>query len=104
MTAGKPATVPRGNSFRVECGVPAAIDYCWLRHPNGTPVSVTVPADARRNDRRYRYAGEGLSFGQCHVDVADATADDTGAWLCALGLRNDRREMYGSVDVTVSGG
>lgn len=106
VSTGKPVMVPRDGSFRVECSVPAGIDYCWLRHPNGTAVPVTVPADgvADCQDRnRYQYVGEGLPFGQCHVAIADATTSDTGTWLCALGLRNDRREMYGSVDVTVSG-
>lgn len=105
VTSGKPLMVSRGNSFRVECGVPSEIDYCWLRHPNGTTVSVTVPDSAadRKRKTRYRYAGEGLSFGQCHVTVDEASATDTGTWLCALGLRDDRREVYGQVDVTVSG-
>lgn len=106
MTSGNSVIVPRGNSFQVECTVPADIDYCWLRHPNGTAVPVTVSAngsEGRLHTSRYRYAGEGLSFGQCLVVVADASTSDTGSWLCALGLRDDRREMYGSVNVTVSG-
>lgn len=110
MTAGQPLMVPKGNTFRVECSVPSAIDYCWLRHPNGTAITVTVPDDrgpangGNRNRRnRYRYTGEGLSFGQCHVAVDEASTPDTGAWTCALGLTDDRREMYGTVNVTVSG-
>jgi len=100
--------VPKGNTFRVECSVHSEIDYCWLRHPNGTAIPVTVPdgtaaGDRKRSGTRYRYTGEGLSFGQCHVAIVDASTSDTGAWLCALGLRDDRREMYGTVDVTVSG-
>lgn len=108
MTATKPAMVSKGNSFRVECSVPAEIGYCWLRHPNGTAVPVTVPdggggAANRSKSSRYRYTGDGLSFGQCHVTVDEAVASDTGPWLCALGLRDDRREMYGTVNITVSG-
>jgi hypothetical protein len=97
--------VSKGNSFRVECSVHAEIDYCWLRHPNGTAVPVTVPDGAadRSKGSRYRYTGDGLSFGQCHVTVDEAVVSDTGPWLCALGLRNDRREMYGTVNITVSG-
>ncbi|XP_050433825.1 uncharacterized protein LOC126841405 [Adelges cooleyi] len=97
----KPLTVPRGNAFTVECAVPAELDYCWLRHPNGTAVPVTAPPND--HDRgRYRYVGEGLSFGQCYVTVWEASVYDTGSWLCALGLRNDRLEVYGSVNVTVT--
>lgn len=105
VISGKPLMVSRGNSFRVECSVQSEIDYCWLRHPNGTTVPVTVPDSAadRKRKTRYRYAGEGLSFGQCHVMVDEASASDTGTWLCALGLRDDRREVYGKVNVTVSG-
>lgn len=105
VTAGSPVMVPKGNSFQVECNVPADINYCWLRHPNGTTVPVTVPSggSAGHKTSRYRYAGEGLSFGQCHVTVTDASTSDTGVWLCALGLRDDRHEMYGMVNVTVSG-
>lgn len=106
MTSGNSVIVPRGNSFQVECTVPANIDYCWLRHPNGTTVPVTdvsVDGSEGHHTNRYRYTGEGLSFGQCLVAVADASTSDTGSWLCALGLRDDRREMYGTVNVTVSG-
>lgn len=106
VTSGNSVIVPRGNSFQVECTVPANIDYCWLRHPNGTTVPVTVSVDGsegHHHTSRYQYAGEGLSFGQCLVAVADASTSDTGPWLCALGLRDDRREMYGTVNVTVSG-
>ncbi|VVC39788.1 Immunoglobulin subtype,Immunoglobulin-like domain,Immunoglobulin-like fold [Cinara cedri] len=115
VTAGQSLMVPKGNAFRVDCSVPSAIDYCWLRHPNGTAISVTVPDDGRpthggsggggggRNKgSRYRYTGEGLSFGQCHVAVGEASTSDTGVWTCALGLTDDRREMYGTVNVTVS--
>lgn len=126
VTAGAPVMVPEGNAFRVECSVPAAIDYCWLRHPNGTAIPVTVPppddgappvtgnlfggggggtSDTTHRKRwsRYRYTGEGLSFGQCHVAIDGATTLDTGVWLCALGLHDERREMYGTVNVTVPG-
>lgn len=100
--------VPKGNTFHVECSVHSEIDYCWLRHPNGTAIPVTVPdstaaGDPKRVGTRYRYTGEGLSFGQCHVAISDASTLDTGPWLCALGLRDDRREMYGTMDVMVSG-
>ncbi|XP_050546788.1 uncharacterized protein LOC126908602 isoform X2 [Daktulosphaira vitifoliae] len=97
----EPLTVPRGNAFNVECSVPAELDYCWLRHPNGTAISVTVPP----NDHdlsRYRYVGEGLSFGQCYVSVSETSVFDTGSWLCALGLRGDRKEIYSWVNVTVT--
>ncbi|XP_025405352.1 uncharacterized protein LOC112679677 [Sipha flava] len=105
VTVAKPSMVSKGNSFRVECSVHAEIDYCWLRHPNGTAVPVTVPDGAadRSKGSRYRYTGDGLSFGQCHVTVDEAVVSDTGPWLCALGLRNDRREMYSTVNITVSG-
>lgn len=107
VTVGKPLMVPKGSSFQVECSVPSEIDYCWLRHPDGTTIPVTVPdigmTDRNRSGDRYRYAGEGLSFGQCNVVVSEASSSDTGDWLCALGLRADRVEMYGTVDVTVSG-
>ncbi|XP_025200389.1 uncharacterized protein LOC112598207 isoform X3 [Melanaphis sacchari] len=107
VTASKSVMVPKGNTFHVECSVHSEIDYCWLRHPNGTAIPVTVPDRTANDDRnrigtRYRYTGEGLSFGQCHVAIGDASTSDTGAWLCALGLRDDRREMYGTVDITVS--
>lgn len=100
--------VPEGQAFRVECAVPSEIDYCWLRHPNGTAIPVTVPDSGEMHTGQnpvggYRYTGEGLAFGQCHVAVGQASAADTGVWLCALGLRGDRREMYGTVNVTVSG-
>lgn len=107
VTAVEPGMVSKGNSFRVECNVPAEIEYCWLRHPNRTAIPVTVPDGGGAVDRskgsRYRYTGDGLSFGQCHVTVDEAVASDTGPWLCALGLRDDRREMYGTVNITVSG-
>lgn len=108
VTTSRSVMVPKGNTFHVECSVHSEIDYCWLRHPNGTAIPVTVPdrtTDDFRNriGTRYRYTGEGLSFGQCHVAIDDASTSDTGAWLCALGLRDDRREMYGTVDITVSG-
>ncbi|XP_008186993.1 uncharacterized protein LOC100574655 isoform X1 [Acyrthosiphon pisum] len=107
VTTGRSVMVPKGNTFHVECSVHSEIDYCWLRHPNGTAIPVTVPdstaaGDPKRVGTRYRYTGEGLSFGQCHVAIDDASTLDTGPWLCALGLRDDRREMYGTVDVTVS--
>ncbi|XP_027842158.2 uncharacterized protein LOC114123400 isoform X1 [Aphis gossypii] len=107
VTTSRSVMVPKGNTFHVECSVHSEIDYCWLRHPNGTAIPVTVPdrtTDDFRNriGTRYRYTGEGLSFGQCHVAIDDASTSDTGAWLCALGLRDDRREMYGTVDITVS--
>lgn len=100
--------VPKGSTFYVECSVHSEIDYCWLRHPNGTAIPVTIPesiaaGDPKRAGTQYQYMGEGLSFGQCHVAIGDASTLDTGPWLCALGLRGDHREMYGTVDVTVSG-
>lgn len=99
----EPLTVPTGNAFVVACSVPAELDYCWLRHPNGTAISVTVPPNDHDHGGRYRYVGEGLSFGQCHVSVSETTVSDTGSWLCALGLRDDRKEVYSWVNVTVTG-
>lgn len=107
VTTGQPLVVSKGNSFQLECSVPSEIDYCWLRHPNGTAIPVSVPDSTfttnLKKRSRYGYTGEGLSFGQCHVTIDNSSPADTGTWQCALGLRNDRREMYGTVDVTVFG-
>ncbi|XP_029665138.1 uncharacterized protein LOC115236680 isoform X3 [Formica exsecta] len=92
--------VKRGDPFTIKCVADAALDYCWLRSPNGTSYSITEDTEVK-SSITLDYHGNGLSFGECGVEISAAIHSDDGHWSCLMGM-TDGGEQAATVSVTVT--
>ncbi|KAL6419060.1 hypothetical protein ACFW04_011602 [Cataglyphis niger] len=92
--------VKRGDPFTIKCIADAALKYCWLRSPNGTSYSVTEDTKIE-SPIILHYQGNGLSFGECGVEISAAVHSDDGRWSCLMGMV-DGGEQAATMSVTVT--
>ncbi|EFN82599.1 hypothetical protein EAI_00891 [Harpegnathos saltator] len=90
--------VKRGDPFTIKCAVDFALDYCWLRSPNGTAYSVAQDEDVQY---ALHYKGDGLSYGECGAQISASVDSDDGQWSCFMGVV-DGGEKNATVSVTVT--
>ncbi|XP_072761364.1 uncharacterized protein [Anoplolepis gracilipes] len=92
--------VKRGDPFTIKCVADSALEYCWLRSPNGTSYSITQDTEVKSSTILY-YEGNGLLFGECGAKILAAMHSDNGSWNCLMGIA-DGGEQVAAVSVTVT--
>ncbi|XP_078050373.1 uncharacterized protein LOC144476921 isoform X2 [Augochlora pura] len=93
--------VRQSDTYQMKCTADAALSYCWFRSPNGTAYSVAAPGARTTTPFTLPYIGAGLLLGDCSVEIARASFDDRGKWMCNVGVVNGSEEQQ-SFDVHVA--
>ncbi|XP_049810308.1 uncharacterized protein LOC126253187 [Schistocerca nitens] len=62
------------------------LNNCRFVHPKGWGMTFSGQQDASAVKGRYRYAGNGLSHGECFLRITDVREEDFGEWVCAAAL------------------